>query len=139
MDADGRAEAHGGDESRKALLAWGRLYEALRAYRAAYREGAASPETATSLAWLEYAVGSKSTAFEIVDAALKNAPESADLWYIRGKLYQSAGQSPLATQAYERCLEIDPRHGTAADALSAHHFDEHDYAGAEKWARHALD
>ncbi len=60
MDADGRGDAHR-DESRKALLAWGRLHEALRAYRAAYREGAASPETATSLAWLEYALGSKST------------------------------------------------------------------------------
>lgn len=45
-------------------------------------------------------------------------PDSADAWYYLGEMYFHLDQLDEATKAYQKCSELDPRHGKALDKIN---------------------
>lgn len=69
------------------------------------------------------------TAAAMTDS-LKLKPEQSMAWYFLGEARRVQGQDGPARDAYQRCLEINPDHGRAREALAA--LDAKTEAGAER-------
>ncbi len=46
--------------------------------------------------------------FELLDVAIKNEPNNASLYYVKGNIYNELGDKVAAKDAYYKCAEINP-------------------------------
>ena len=56
-------------------------------------------------------------ALQILDATVAMAPEEAEAWYLRAKVYYAQGNYDLALADLKRALDRDPRHYRALEGL----------------------
>ena len=67
-----------------------------------------STSSADTLAWAYYKKGSYGLAIDLLEEAVKKAPQNATYHYHLGMSYQGAGKAQLAKQHLEKALEINP-------------------------------
>ena len=46
--------------------------------------------------------------FDLIDAAIRNEPNNASLYYVKGNIYKQLGKQTEAKEAYYKCAEINP-------------------------------
>lgn len=46
--------------------------------------------------------------FDLIDAAIRNEPNNASLYYVKGNIYKQLGKQKEAKEAYYKCAEINP-------------------------------
>ena len=78
------------------------------------------------------------TALGALEKCLHSHPELAILQYLKGALLSDRGQGAEAAQAFNRCLELEPKHGSAW-AMLAMCTVQSNPVGAQPMARRALE
>lgn len=48
--------------------------------------------------------------FELLDAAKRNEPNNASLYYVEGNIHTQLGNAEKAVEAYEKCAQINPQY-----------------------------
>ncbi|MGH9407494.1 MAG: tetratricopeptide repeat protein, partial [Terriglobia bacterium] len=74
-----------------------------------------SPGVADTLAVAYYQKGDYSLAAELVEEALKKAPNDPDLNYHMGLIYQHQQNKAKAAEYLERVLKLDPGYASAGE------------------------
>ena len=108
----------------RALDRQGRYDEAERAAKEALKTASASPATHIQLARVYILKDKKKDAREVLDEAEKLAPDTADIYYYRGRTYGKIRMAlfrPRAAEreykiqdaSYRRAIALDPRHPDA--------------------------
>ncbi len=107
-----------------ALLAWAdeRLdarapADARRAYQAVLDAGQTSPELFLNLGLALWQLGERSETLRILEQGAARYSNSAELAYRRGRILQQLGRKDDARLAFQRALQLDPRHSGAAAAI----------------------
>jgi choline-sulfatase len=91
--------------------------ESRKAYEAALAAGSRSEANYLDLALATYRAGRHARALEILQAGAAAHPESAELHYRIGKLWQESGKSVEAEAEYRQARKLDPKREDAAEAL----------------------
>ena len=107
-----------------ALLAWAdeRMdarapADARRAYLAVLDAGQTSPELFLNLGLALWQLGEKNETLRILEQGAVKYSDSAELSYRRGRILQQLGRKDEARLAFQRALQLDPRHAAAAVAI----------------------
>jgi Tfp pilus assembly protein PilF len=78
-----------------------------------------SPNSADTLAWAYYQKGSYRLAIDLLEEAVKKAPDNPTYQYHLGMAYQGANDKAQAKAHLERALQIDPKYAHADDIRKA--------------------
>ena len=74
----------------------------------------------------------KEKALEYISMAIKNSPESAQFYVIRGTLYEETNKTDLAKDEYIKAIEIEPENFDANYSLGAYYYNS--AADTLEWA-----
>lgn len=75
-----------------------------------------SPNTADTLAWVYFYKGTYSSARDLLEAAVKQDPESASIHYHLGMTYSKLGNKPEAMSHLKKAVALDPNSQNGKDA-----------------------
>ncbi len=78
-----------------------------------------SPNTADTLAWIYYRKGTYASARDLLEDALKKAPEDTSIHYHLGLAYSKLGDKPKATLHLKRAVALGTNTQIAKDAEAA--------------------
>jgi putative PEP-CTERM system TPR-repeat lipoprotein len=94
----------------KAQMGLGKLDEAQQAFFAAETLAPYEAGPAVGRAQLLLARGDTRTAANLVERALRLAPDSPEAWFVRAEIRRLSADLPGAVDDYGKAIELDPRH-----------------------------
>ena len=119
LSAQARASAEALERWADERLSAGVPSDARRAYEAVLKTGRASPEIYLNLglATLKSTGGSATAILGVLERGLGRFPESAELFYRKGRVLEQSGRPLEARQSFERAVALSPAHPEARAAL----------------------
>ena len=99
--------------------ATGNVYKAIQCFRRALALKADEPDVLLNLAVMMTNVGHLSDARKLIEAAVRLAPKGPLYRFVLGNVMYQLGFVREATEAYRRCLQLDPSFVHAAQKLSS--------------------
>ena len=101
------------------LLKGGKPQEALTLAKAAHQAMPDSPNTADTLAWVYYSKGTYGFARDLLEDAVKEDPNKADIHYHLGMVYAKQHDKANALLHLKKAMAIDPNSKDGKDAKAA--------------------
>ncbi len=116
----------------------GELKGAIEILQNSANRGSRIPQVYYFLSVLLEATGEFEPALDAIEKAVELAPKEADFWFSKGTISENAQRYQLASQAYKKCLHVNPGHVHALVNLSLLYQRERQLETSLEYAKRAL-